>query len=111
MLPKQCCLFFSLLLGHWLGQQENVGGCCRDDWAAELRNTKTRLLQAEQLARGKESETEDLRKAYEVTALLAVPCSAKVYDTCTFLSLSLSYGIWPFWPGHGIDVLCFTLPA
>ena len=41
--------------------------CCRDDWAAELRSTKSKLLQAEQLARAKETETEDLRKAYEVT--------------------------------------------
>lgn len=39
---------------------------CRDDWHADLRATRSKLAQAEQLARAKESEVEDLRKAYEV---------------------------------------------
>lgn len=39
---------------------------CRDDWHADLRSIKSKLAQAEQHARAKESEVEDLRKAYEV---------------------------------------------
>ena len=39
---------------------------CRDDWHAELRSTRTKLAQAEQTARAKDIEVEDLRKAYEV---------------------------------------------
>lgn len=39
---------------------------CRDDWHADLRSTRSKLAQAEQVARAKESEVEDLRKAYEV---------------------------------------------
>ena len=39
----------------------------RDDWHAELRSTRSKLAQAEQLARAKATEVEDLRKAYEVT--------------------------------------------
>lgn len=39
---------------------------CRDDWHADLRSTRSKLGQAEQLARAKETEVEDLRKAYEV---------------------------------------------
>jgi len=42
------------------------GMICRDDWHADLRSTRSKLAQAEQLARAKESEVEDLRKAYEV---------------------------------------------
>ncbi|KAL3151587.1 Centrosomal protein 135kDa, isoform B [Trebouxia sp. C0009 RCD-2024] len=37
----------------------------RDDWHADLRSIKSKLAQAEQHARAKESEVEDLRKAYE----------------------------------------------
>ncbi|DBA89546.1 hypothetical protein WJX79_004564 [Trebouxia sp. C0005] len=40
----------------------------RDDWHADLRSTRSKLAQAEQLARAKESEVEDLRKAYESLA-------------------------------------------
>lgn len=38
----------------------------RDDWHADLRSTQSKLAQAEHLVRAKESEVEDLRKAYEV---------------------------------------------
>ncbi len=44
----------------------SVLALCRDDWHADLRSTRSKLAQAEQLARAKESEVEDLRKAYEV---------------------------------------------
>ncbi|KAL3159299.1 Centrosomal protein 135kDa, isoform B [Trebouxia sp. C0010 RCD-2024] len=37
----------------------------RDDLHADLRSTRSKLAQAEQLARAKESEVEDLLKAYE----------------------------------------------
>lgn len=49
---------------------QNYGTCilhgCRDDLHADLRSTRSKLAQAEQLARAKESEVEDLLKAYEV---------------------------------------------
>ena len=38
----------------------------RADWHAELQNTRSKLAQAEQTARAKDTEVEDLRKAYEV---------------------------------------------
>lgn len=44
----------------------SVLSLCRDDWHADLRSTRSKLAQAEQLARAKKSEVEDLRKAYEV---------------------------------------------
>ena len=47
--------------------------CCRDEWHLELRSCKGKLATTEQLVRAKETEVEDLRRAYEASDLAWAP--------------------------------------